>query len=206
MASVFKDRYILTLRNPDGDVISTLVCDLNRRAWSEWTNINATSFAHRPSGPGSTPPGDRNSLGNEELFFGHADSPRIGILSSLWTPGDSYATDADDSPVLPSLETGFFKVGALQPKRIRRIYLGYDVRAFSGGGGLSVSYATSPEEGAAYTAVTGNFDVTTEYRRRHSHVNRAALGVAFKIAQNASSADTRLYSIEGEAHTWENFR
>ncbi len=199
-ATVFRDRYILTIRNPANVVVATLVCDLNRRVWSEWTNINASSFAHRPSGPGGF-----LVSGGEELFFGHRSAPRVCSMSSLWTPSLTYAGDADGTDVLPALETSYFKIGALQPKRVRRLYLGYDMRAGGASARMAVSFTTSPEIGAAYTHAD-NFDITTKYERRHIQINRSTLGVALKIAQSIGGADTRLYSIEGEAHPWESYR
>jgi hypothetical protein len=50
VASILADRYVLTIRNAAGTVVTTLVCDLNRKVWTEWTNIQAgTSRSARPA-------------------------------------------------------------------------------------------------------------------------------------------------------------
>lgn len=197
-AGLYRDHYVLTIRNAAGVVVSTLVCDLTRKVWTEWTNVPAVMFAQRPAGPGTSLFG-----GDEELFFAHSTKPRIGTVSSLWTPSQTYQADADGTAVLPSLETPFYRVGAYDQKRIRRIFMGYDLRAGSGGTALAISYVLTPEPNAAYTAMTPNMPSSTKYQRKNTRVGRFALGVGFKITLSATAADAKLYSIEAEAHPFE---
>src|SRR5262245_45825824 len=200
VAGVYRDHYVLTLRNQSGAIITTLVCDIPRKVWTEWTNYRAACFARRASSPGTSV-----AMGDEELFFGNASAPRVCRTSSLWTPSTTYASDADGTPVQPVLETPFYRVGGLGKKRMRFIYMGYDLRPTGGGPTLNLSFVLSPEPEAVYTPMH-NLPSTNRFRRKRLRLARGDLGVGLKIAQQGTSASTRLYSIETESHLWENTR
>jgi hypothetical protein len=201
IGGIIRDHYVLSLRNAAGTVISTLVCDLQRKVWTEWTNVQAGLFAHRSAGPGTALIG-----GDEELFFAHKSSPRIGKLSTLWTPSATYAADADGNVVLPSLETPFYNMGNQAIKRIRNLYLTYDIRTSGGAPSLRVGATVDPTPGAAYTTLAPDLVTTTVQKRRAVGVRKAALGVALKIDQVGASADTRIFGIEAEGHPQEQTR
>jgi hypothetical protein len=193
--SIYHDRYVLTIRNGAGVYVTTLVCDLQRKAWTEWTNLHAVIFAHRPAGPGTSLFG-----GDEELFFAHANLPRVGRLSTLWTPSATYALDGDGLAVLPSLETPFYNMGNEAIKRIRNIYVTYDIRTAGASPTLQVAYTLDPTVGSAYTVSDHQLPTTVTQRRSPVGVRKPALGVGFKIDQLIPSADTRIYAIEAEGH------
>lgn len=194
-AGIYRDRYILTIRNASGTVLSTLVCDLTHREWSEWTNFPGGIYAHRPAGPGTSLYG-----GDEELFFAHGSLPYVGVTSSLWTPRLTYAYDADGTAVLPSLETGFYKIGSDYIKRFRRLFIGADIRTAGASPYLSFGYVTSPESGLAYTPMTDTFPTTTRYKRKQMRVGKFGLGLGLEITQVGASADTRIYDGSVEAY------
>lgn len=191
-AGIYRDHYVLSLKGALRD--TTLVCDIQRKVWSEWTNVPSVSFAHRSSGPG-TGPGTRG--GDEELFFAHASLPRVGALSTLWQPGLTYAADADNSAVLPVLETPYYRLNVLSLKRIRFAYLGYDLTPAAGGAQLNCGFVLDPAPGEAYTAMQP-LPTTAKYVRKRLRIGRQALGFGLRLAQAGASADTRLYSIESE--------
>lgn len=197
-AGIYRDHYVLTIRNASNVVVTTLVCDLTRKVWTEWTNVNGLLMVQVPAGPGTALYG-----GDEELFFAHATQPYVGKISPLWTPSQTYQADGDGTAVLPVLETPFYRVGSYDQKRIRRIYVGYDLRAGSGGVGLKVSQVLTPEPSAAYTALSPNMPSGTKYIRKNQRVGKFALGLGFKFELSAAAADAKLYSIEADAHPWE---
>jgi hypothetical protein len=201
VAQILYDRYVLTIRNASGTLVTTLVCDIDRKVWSEWTNIPAANFAHRPAGPGTALFG-----GGEELFAAHFGSPRIITLSGLFSPASGNANDADSTPVLPSLETPFYNMGNAGEKRIRNLYVAYDIRTAGASPTLRVSALTSPESGASYSTLTPDLITTTKQRRAPVGVRKVALGVGLKIQQVGASADTRIYGIEAEGHPQERSR
>lgn len=197
-AGIYRDHYVLSIFNASGTLVTTLACDLVRKAWSEWQNIPALLFSQRPAGPGTSLFG-----GDEELFFAHKTLPRVGKLSSLWTPSVTFQADGDGVAVLPILETPFYRVGSYDQKRIRRIYTGYDLRAGSGGSTMLLSQVLTPEPGAAYTAMSPALPSGTKYIRRNTRVGKFALGIGFRVTLSAAAADARLYSFEADAHPWE---
>jgi hypothetical protein len=198
---IYRDRYVLTIRNAAGSVLSTLACDLQRRVWTEWTNFPGGVFAHRSAGPGTSLFG-----GDEELFFAHTSLPRVGKVSSLWTPSTAFAADADGTAVLPSLETGFYKLDTDALKRLRRLFVGYDIRTAGASPLLQVSAVLSPELGLAYTALSDILPTTTRYRRKQVRVGKQGLGLGLKIQQVTASADTRIYDIGIEGHPMDSSR
>lgn len=200
-AGIYRDHYILTIRNASGTVISTLVCDLYRKVWTEWTNMQAACYAHRAAGPGTSLFG-----GDEELFFAHKGSPRVGKVSTLWTPSSTYASDADSTAVLPLLETPYYKMGYEGQKRIRNLYVKYDIRTAGASPLLRVSYTVEPAPNASYTQISPDLITTTKLRRGPVGVRQQALGVALQIQQVVASADTRIYGIEAEGHPQEKTR
>lgn len=192
-AGIYRDHYVLTIRNAAGAVVSTVVIDLTRNVPVEWTNIPAGLFAVRPAGPGTALFG-----GDEELFFAHISSPRVGKISSLWTPSATFASDGDGTAVLPVIETPFYVMQAAQLKRVRAMYATYDIRTAGGSPALRVSAVYTAEPGAAYTQLTPDLPTTTKMKRKYVRVAQAAQGIGLKIQQINPSADTRLYGLEVE--------
>ena len=194
-AGIYRDHYVLTIKNDLGVVVTTLVCDLARRVWTEWTNFPGGIFAHRPAGPGTALFG-----GDEELFFAHSSSPRVGKVSTLWTPSSTYANDGDGTAVLPEIEFGFFKLGTDALKRFRRAFMGYDLRAAGGGSYLKMSYTLDPGPNPTYIDLSDHYPETTNYRRKQGAIGQMAGGIGLKLTQVLASADTRFYDLSLEAH------
>lgn len=199
-AGVYRGFYVITVANAAGQVVTTLLCDLDREVWFEFQNIDAAMFASRSSGPGTA-----LAAGSEELFMAHRAAPRVDKLSSCWSPAASNASDADGQVVLPEIETGFYKLGSSGLKRIRRGYLSYDIRTAGASPYLQVSKIVSPDD-TTYDVTTPNLPATTMMKREAFNVREKAYGIALKIAQVGASADTRLYDIELEGHALEGSR
>lgn len=193
-AGVFRDQYIITVRNAAGAALTTLVCDMNRFSWYEFTNFDAVMFAERSSGPGTA-----TVAGSEEMFFGRYDQPRVGKMSDVWLPTGSNTADSDLVDVLPVLESRFHQFDVSESKRIRRVYFTYDLRSAGQSAVLRPSFVLSPGD-TNYVACSRDLPETTRLLRDRAGVNRRTNGIAFKVAQVGPSNDTRLHSIEGEAH------
>lgn len=193
-AGIYRDFYFITITNGAGAIVTTLVCDLDRQVWFEFTNFPVAMYAERNAGPGTV-----SADGHEELFFAHATLPRAGFASSAWAPSLSTANDGDGTVVLPSVETPFYKLDTVNAKRIRRARIGYDVRTAGGSPLLRVSALLSPER-TTYTQLSPDLPTTTKQEREEVQIRDKALGVAFKIDQVGASADTRLYDIELEGN------
>jgi hypothetical protein len=114
-ADTYLDYYIVTVIRTDG-VAVTLLCDLNRRAWFRFTNIRAVAYIH--------------SIGAQEQLWGcRQGSQRLAALSNCFFPVFvGVQQDDDGSPVLPMLETPWYKIAEEGRKRVRFVYVSYDVR------------------------------------------------------------------------------
>jgi hypothetical protein len=197
---IYRDHYILTITPPVGASV-TLVCDLQRKVWTEWTNVNSLSYAHKPSGPGTS-----LITGDEELLFGVDALPRMAKTSTLWTPGITNGSlDANGVTVQPVLETPFYTMSNDALKRIRNLYIKYDLRTTgSTPPTLRVSRTFDPGANPTYTALTPDLLATTAMKRAPLGVRSRQLGVALKIAQVNRSTTTSLYSIEAEGRPIES--
>lgn len=193
-AGVYRDQYIICVRDSGGATITTLCCDLNRYVWYEFTNFDAVMFAERSSGPGTA-----LVAGGEEMFFGRYDQPHVGKMSSVWTPDGSNVADADSVDVLPMLETRFHKFGVTELKRIRRVYVTYDLRSSGQNAYLQPSFVLSPTD-TSYVNADRNLPETTLMTRDRAGIARRTSGIGLKFVQVNPSSDTRLYTVEGEAH------
>lgn len=193
-AGVYRGFYFITVTNAAGAHVTTLVCDLDREVWFEFTNFHVTMYASRSSGPGTS-----LAAGSEELFVANHHSPRVDSVAACWEPSSTNSNDADGTAVLPQVETGFYKLNSSGLKRIRRGYLSYDIRTAGASPYLQVASIVSPED-ETYDNLTPTLKTTTKIERRPFDVRRKAPGVALLISQVGASADTRLYDIELEGH------
>lgn len=210
VGGVYRNFYFLVINNGTGSGTfqDCLVCDLNRHAWFRMQNFNFRSFAQ--------------ATGTFQDFYAACgDQGRVAKLTSIFTPGSSYTTDADGDAVVPILETGTFR--GLRPGRgmqetaglthWKRLYATYDLRdAGTDNPTITVSYITDPAS-TSYTALARTIDETTALTRagRSFGISGARGGkivseLGLKLAQSNPSSDTRIYSIEGEYETIEPSR
>ena len=115
-ADTYLDYYIITVIRTD-NVAVTLICDLNRRAWFRFNNIRARGYIH--------------SIGEQEQLWGcRKDAARLIDLSDCFFPARvALIADADGTPVLPTIETPWYRLAEEGRKRVRFAYLSYDARA-----------------------------------------------------------------------------
>jgi hypothetical protein len=191
--------YWITITNASGTNVATLVCNLDTQTWRRVANVPTMMYAQRVAGPGTT-----NEAGSEELFFAWYSGARAGRLSGVWTPSSGNAYDGDGTAVLPVLETPYFRMGATQQKRWRRVYANYDLRSAGGSPTIAVGVAMHPND-TGYAEV-GSLPATTAYTRRPVDVRRRSEGMAFRMRQTDASADTSLGPLEAEGHIGEGSR
>jgi hypothetical protein len=219
-ACTFLDYYIITLRRSTAPTPVTLICDLNKRQWFRFTNID--SLVYVASG---------GSTGMERIWAGIAGSKRLARIGPCFFPVSGGATSVDDNgvAVLPIFETPWYRLGVEGRKRIRFAYLSYDVRlsgtTAAGWRGLTeedlppqappevlaalapilnVGYIRSPQE-QTYTAL-GNLPATSDYRRFKLPLGQFPYGAAFKVTQTQASSVTRIFDFAVEAQPAERSR
>ena len=224
-AGIFQGYYIVVVHDNAGALVTCQVCDIQKRVWFEFSNVNAHMFAERQSGPGTA-----NADGHEELFFAHATTPKAGMLAGCWVP--NITADGDTAPVEPKIELPFYKLGSTGLKQIRSVWITHDLRAIT-----QSNYAKVNSTFASYTAlkagvstygalvhfwdsgaifpptlrvegaltpdgdysVLGYLDTTLQEQRRAVWVRKRALGVGLRISQINPSYDAKLVEIEFEA-------
>ena len=198
-AGQYGNRYVISIHDSAGSLQGTLMYDLDRQRWYELTNFEASCYAHKPGSAGTS-----TATGEEELFFGLRTASRAAKVSPIWTPSSTNAEDGDGMDVLPEVETGYYRLGLTQPKRVRRVWLGYDMRG-DNGPEMEVAWTGTPDS-QVYTPSPDLLPSTTSHQRLPAEIRDKVLGVAFKLRQTAPSDDTRIYTFEGDGHAFEEFR
>jgi hypothetical protein len=209
----FLDYYIITL---GGTPPTTLVVDLNKRQWFRFSNMPVQAYVS--SG---------GSKGMERIWGGLSTQNRAIRVGPIFFPSPSGQNNDDDgTPVLPAFETPWYRMGEEGRKRVRSVYLSYDVRSSGGLGAnfdegeipleappelraqlapvLEVGYIRSPQN-TSYT-VLGQLPYTTEYRRYKLPVGQFPYGVAFRVRQASPSSVNRIFDLAVEAQAAERSR
>jgi len=224
-ACTFLDYYLITIRRSAGQTPVTLVCDLNRRQWFRFTNIDCPTFI---ASGGST--------GMERIWGAIAGTKRLALMGPCFFPvfTTSLIADANGTTVLPTLETPWYRLAQEGRKRIRFAYLSYDVRTGApllrddlpaqwrdldelgnehprvapapkaSTPILDVGYIRSPQQ-TTYVDL-GQLPATSEYTRKRLALGQFPYGVGFKITQTAASTVTRLFDLAVEAQPAERSR
>jgi len=213
-ACTFLDYYIITLGNSSGPV--TLIVDLNKRQWFRFSNLPVQCYI--ASG---------GSIGMERVWGGLATVNRAIRVGPMFFPVPSGQNNDDDgTPVLPEFETPWYRMGQEGRKRVRFVYVSYDIRS-SGGLGvkldegeippeappellaqlgpvLEVGYIRSPQV-QSYT-ILGQLPYTTAYSRYRLPVGQFPYGVAFRVRQANPSSVNRIFDLAVEAQAAERSR
>lgn len=226
-ACTFLDYYIISLRRSDGIVV-TLICDLNKRQWFRFTNLNAQLYLASASG-----------VGMERIWAGLTGTGRLARIGPCFFPSFTTAQvqDGDGTAVLPSFETPWYRLSREEgKKRSRFAYLSYDVRSpgsapsvaddyasswrFSDDDDvappppgvieqavqqtLQVGYIRSPQQ-QTYTSI-GTLPSTSEYSRYRLPLGQFSYGIGFQVKQLLPTTVTRVFDLGVEAYGAERSR
>lgn len=189
-ATAFKNFYLISITDASRNPVVTLLCDLETGKWIELQNVSARAFVRAPGASSSS----------EEAYFGRTQEPRVGKLSTLWTPGaPALAYDGDGTPVLPYLETAFYRVNGFQEDRIRTLYPSYALVSTVGNSRVDASFVLSPEE-TTYVQAAASMPLLPKQDRLPVPIRARARGLAAKLALHSAADDFALYGLEVEAH------
>ena len=218
-ACTFLDYYLITVRRTDGLNV-TLVCDLNKRQWFRFSNFYALVYIASSGGGGM-----------ERVWGGMAGSNRLARIGPTFFPDLTLGltADADGTPVLPVIETPWYRLGKEGRKRVRFGYLSYDVRTTATvtrqpefepealapplvppellatlAPVLDVGYVASPQD-PAYVSM-GGLPPTNGYTRYRLPLGQFPYGVAFRVKQTAPGVVTRIFDLATEAQPGESSR
>jgi hypothetical protein len=200
-AGMHNGEYYISIHDDSGTFVTTLICDIDRVVWREYTNIDAHMFAERSTGPGTA-----DAIGAEELFFASNAAPRAGTMAQTWFPDATNASDADGTAVEPVLETPYYKVGSQALKRLSRVFMTYALENAGADPELFIDVVLDPWS-TDYTELAPSFPVTPNgIDRLDAFISERALGVGFRVRQVGASADTRIAEIELAGHALEDSR
>jgi hypothetical protein len=168
--------------------VDTIAFDTVKRSAVRFSNIKTMAFAAA----------GESGL---ELYAGGRATPRIMQLSTMWTPGSGVKNDGDGTPVLGTWESPFYDTQGILTQRWRWVYLEHDLRdAATDDPTWTLSYCTSPEAGAAYTALSPTIGETTKKTTNRRAINTPNKGLGFKVTRQNAASFARLYGIGAVAY------
>jgi hypothetical protein len=182
---VYRNYYVIAVMNA-GTFVDCLVCDLPKRTWFRFSNIRARAFWAA-------------KIAAEELFIGLRSAARVGKFSPVFLKEASNKNDADTTAVTMSVELPFDD-SPFGLKSYGHVYVGCDVRdAGADDPTWTVSFCTSPEDGASYTALSPTISESSGKGRKRVPLRRSKVqGVGLKLHRTNAASDARLYSVEVE--------
>lgn len=189
----FGDIYVCSVMN-GSTFIDAFMFDTRMRQAIRLSNLKSMAFA-------------KAGAAGQELYAGSRATPRIMQLSTMWTPGSSYKNDGDGTAVTGTWETPFYDTQKLGTQRWVNVYLDNDLRdAASDSPTFTVSYCTSPEPGASYTALSPTLTATTMREAPRLPIRRKSRGMGFKVTRSNAASYVRIYGIGADVHSREGSR
>jgi hypothetical protein len=197
--AVFLDYYVVSITTSIGPLKQavTLICDLNRRKWFRFTNVNVGCYI--AAGVGS---------GMERLWGSINRSMRLARIGPCFFPDSSGGgmQDGDNDSVMPGFDTPWYRLGREGRKRIRFGYLSYDASSSPATpDAIEVFYNVDPQEnpvGSSSQVLPSN----AGYFRGRFRIHRNAYGVSFAVQTNAPVLGLRVYDLAVEAEVMESSR
>jgi hypothetical protein len=201
---VFAGKYIVAVH--DGSTFKlSLVCDIARRAFYQFSNIPSIMFASSAEGHASSTAGG--------LFMAERDAPWLAEASDMFarkSSADDYiqygVADGNSTDLSVRLRTGYLKPGGEGRKRFKKLYAKLGATLAQ-----TVSYkAYTQETIAAADAITAGTltgtGITTPIRKKVG-LGRASEGVSVELtATMAASSNLNIYKFEAEVLQGESSR
>jgi hypothetical protein len=141
---------------------------------------------------------------SEKLFMASRNDTHVHGMHPCWTIPDNMI-DGNGIPILPQVETPFYKLGGPGKKVFRSVRVTYDVRSTGGSAPtLAVDFCTTPT--GAYT-YAGSFPATTDESRGKMDIRKRATGIGLRLRQAiGQSGHTTLSEIELDQNVLEPMR
>ena len=191
-AGVYRTFYFISVVDNNGNLVTSLMCNVPRRAWWRLTNIAPTMYSQ--------------AIGaQEELYYADRSTNRVVKLSGIFSPSSSNQTDANGTAVTPLMEFQMIGGGpGLKAFGNGRLF--YDMR--DGGSAPTMSVQVAPGlEATTYAAVPESpLAATTDATRKRFKINKDATGVSVKLQQTNASSKTEIYDIEIESRVYPQTR
>lgn len=189
----FGNIYMICVMN-GSTFVDTIAFDTVKRTAYRFSNIETMTFA-------------ASGEAGQELYAGSRSVARVMQLSTMWTPSATYKADGDSSAVLATWESPFYDTQKIGSQRWRHVYLQHDLRdAGSDAPKWTISYTNSPEDGAAYTALSPTFAATTKRVTVRAPVQTKNSGLGFKLTRTNAAAAARIYALGATVYAREGSR
>ena len=182
---VIRGKLIIAVMN-GGTFSDAFMVDLDTYAWTQVTNLDATSFWNGTQAIG------------DETFFGRREAAFVGRCDSMFASvgASAFKNDGDGTAVASEIETPFYDLGRPGVKTVKGIHAGYALTDFgSDNPTCAVSYITTPED-TSYTSI-GTLSETTAYDRRRLQLGGRFYGIGLKLTR-ASAGDFQLSDLAAE--------
>jgi len=189
----FGNIYVICVMN-GSTLIDTIALDTVKRSAIRFSNVKTMAFAAAGSA-------------GQELYAGSRATPRIMQLSTMWTPSATYKADGDGTAVLGVWESPFYDEQKIGSQRWRDAYLDHDLRdAATDSPTWTIFVCTSPESGAAYTALSPTVTATTARKTIRRPIRLKSHGLGFKLTRANASAAARIYNVGATVYPREGSR
>lgn len=194
--------------------VDGFLVNLDQHSWARTNNLRATTFW------------TGLVYQAEELFFGSRVDPGSGIYNSRKCiasastvfdpqtaddPGGDFAQDAATSVFTSALETPFYELGRPGLKRLKRLFVGYDMKpTLTITPDATVAYATEPGDEIDeddYTSIGTLSDTSSvtaaslqAYERVAFDVNQRVPGISFRFSRETKAGDFAIHDLGLEVH------
>lgn len=187
-AGVYRTFYFVTILDGSGNLVSSLMCNVPRRAWWRLTNTNSIMYAQAVGA-------------QEELYYADRSTNRLVKMSGIFSPTSSNESDANGTAVAPSLQ---YRLSGSGPdlKSFGFGRLTYDMRKSSGSPTLAVAVAKGIEATTFNNVAESPLSDTSDAVRKRFMVGGDAQGVTVKLTQSGASTKTEIYSLEVEQRSY----
>jgi hypothetical protein len=191
-AGVFRTFYFVTILDASGNLVTSLMCNVPRRAWWRLTNTKPVMYAQAVSG-------------QEELYYADRTTNRVVAMSGIFTPTSSNESDANGTAVQPLIDYRLFGSGP-GLKAFGNGRLTYNMPKSTGSPTLAVSISRGIGA-SSYSAVAESpLAFTTDVTRKRFSVNGDGQGVNVRLQQAGASTRTDIFSLETEIRPYPQTR
>ena len=183
---VYGDYYICTVRSAAPP--ETFVCYIPGRQFHRFTNIDSAAYAYA-------------TADKERIFGTDSASSIVTEVTAAFEPNTTVLQiDADGTPVLPVLETAYWKNKMGGWSRFLDLFIAYETGSIADDGSavLRLGVVGTPAD-ASYETI-GTFRRSPDMVRRKLALRRRHLGLGVRVEQLLATRDTRLYAVDGNVY------